>query len=99
MNVVSFRTDGTVQYVHDGGLTDGMDGERTKFRASVIEPVSLPLRLAFRLIRLLVRDDSRLANWTRSWECLWRVRIIGGPVLDGQFAPRRAALEAEIAWQ
>jgi hypothetical protein len=50
--------------------------EPVKQRASHVEPVRLSLRALFHLIRWLVSDDSRAAEWTRRWPCLWRVRML-----------------------
>lgn len=73
-------------------------GVASKRRASHVEPVSLLLRIAFHAVRGCVSDESRLAEWTRSWACLWRVRIIGGPTLAGGWRDRKAAIAAEVKW-
>ena len=60
-------------------------------RASHVEPAPFLDRLAFSLIRWLVPDDSRIAEWTRNWNTLWRVNLkpIGGPILKfGHMYPR-----------
>ena len=38
-------------------------------RVSYLEPTNLFLRLAFRALRFVGGDDSRLAAWTRTWRC------------------------------
>lgn len=52
-------------------------------RASHVEPVSAYLRLVFHAIRKLVADDSRVAAWTRTWGCMWRVDMtpVGAGIL------------------
>jgi hypothetical protein len=52
-------------------------------RASFVEPAPMWDRFAFTVIRWLVPDDSRIAEWTRNWNTLWRVNLkpIGGPIL------------------
>ncbi len=52
-------------------------------RASFVEPYDFWSRVAFTFIRALVPDDSRLAEWTRNWNTLWRVNTkpVGGPIL------------------
>lgn len=58
-------------------------GEVVTRRASHVEPAGFWLRLAFTVIRMLVNDTSRTAQWTRGWHTLWRVNTspVGGPVL------------------
>ena len=52
-------------------------------RASHVEPDTFFARMAFRALRLVVTDNSRIAQWTRGWNVRWRVdtRPVGGPVL------------------
>ena len=52
-------------------------------RASYVEPAPYWDRVLFTFIRALVPDDSRLAEWTRNWNTLWRVNTkpVGGPIL------------------
>ena len=52
-------------------------------RASHVEPAPYWDRVLFTFIRALVPDDSRLAEWTRNWNTLWRVnmRPVDGPIL------------------
>ena len=58
-------------------------GETLTTRASHVEPYALLPRLLFTAIRYFVHDDSKLAAWTRGWECGWRVNTspVGGPIL------------------
>jgi hypothetical protein len=52
-------------------------------RASHVEPYAFWPRLAFRVIRMVVSDDSPAASRTRFWGVDWRVntRPVGGPIL------------------
>ncbi len=52
-------------------------------RASYVEPAGRYERWLFTIIRAMVPDDSRLAEWTRNWNTLWRVNTkpVGGPIL------------------
>ena len=52
-------------------------------RASHVEPVNIFQRIAFRALRLF-GDKTRVAEWTRTWQCEWLVdtRPVGGPVLS-----------------
>jgi hypothetical protein len=67
-------------------------------RASHVVPDRFWLRLAFRTIRFCVPDTSRLAAWTRTWACLWRVDTspVHGPILADRFIRRDSAIAAEI---
>lgn len=73
-------------------------GSSTMRRASNILPDALLLRLLFLAIRAVVPDTSRLAGWTRSWQCLWRIDTspVGGPILAARYNVRANAIEAEI---
>ena len=68
-------------------------------RASNVEPVRYTLRLAFHGLRLIFGDYGRVAEFTRHWNCVWRVNLapIGGPVLPGRWRNRQDAIDAEIA--
>ena len=66
-------------------------------RVSHVEPVALVPRALFYAIRLIVRDESRAAAWTRRWPVVWQARIFDGPTL-GPYDDRSAAIEAEVEW-
>ena len=66
-------------------------------RASHVEPVAFVPRALFYAIRLIVRDESRAAEWTRCWPVVWQARIFDGPTL-GPYDARSAAIEAEVEW-
>ncbi len=79
-------------------------------RASYVEPAGRYERWLFTIIRAVVPDDSRLAEWTRGWDVSWRIDThpVGGPLLrwkyllpEGSesiatFSNRQAAIDAEI---
>jgi hypothetical protein len=67
-------------------------------RASHVEPDTWALRILFHAIRKAVRDTSRVAAWTRTWRCRWRIDAspIGGPILAKRYMNRQEAIEAEI---
>jgi hypothetical protein len=52
-------------------------------RASHVYPSNFWKRVAFRVLRTLFTDDSRVAAWTRTWDNLWRIDTspVGGKVL------------------
>lgn len=100
--VIRVDTAGTIQLVHDDEFVDGIEGSKTKQRASHVEPVQPVLRLCFHLLRWLVKDDSELAAWTRRWRCRWRARIFytpkGKAMRDGgPFLKRSEAIRWEVS--
>jgi len=70
-------------------------------RASHVEPENVVLRSVFHFIRTRVVDDSRLAAWTRTWRCLWRVTLaspFGGDTLPGRWRNRADAIAVEVEY-
>ncbi len=113
MNVqLTFRPDGTVEHIGDetapaAALLAGSVATSTKRRASHVEPCNVLLRLAFHAVRFLdwfaafveepLAAEQPLTKWTRSWPCLWRVRVVGGPTF-GPYRDRAQAIADEVAW-
>ena len=73
------------------GFSDDLDLIRTdmdivsKRRVSRIVPNNLVLRCLFYLIRSCTSDSTRIAGWTRRWNCAWVVVINSfeyGPFMD-----------------
>lgn len=79
---------------NDAFLNDGTEVTR---RASHVEPEHFGYRVAFYILRLL-GDKTHIAQWTREWPVVWRVntRPVGGPILEGRWTNRQAAIDAEI---
>ena len=75
-------------------------GEVVTHRASHVFPVAFWKRQAFRLLRALVPDHSRLAAWSRMWRGPWLVDTAptAGVVLQGRWMNRQDAIDAEIAF-
>jgi hypothetical protein len=69
-------------------------------RASHVEPDAAVLRWLFHFIRQRCTDDSRIAGWTRTWCCSWRVNTapLDGPILSGRWRDRSQAIAAEIEY-
>jgi hypothetical protein len=66
-------------------------------RASHVEPGSRDLRFWFHLLRKIFGEYGLVGNWTRTWNCLWRVRIVNGPILTyADVEPRYKNLVAPI---
>ncbi len=58
-------------------------GEVITRRASHVEPADWAWRVAFTVLRFIFPDTGRVAAWTRTWACRWRVNTspVGGPIL------------------
>lgn len=107
---ITFNPDGTAEHLGDEHCAAAklLPAARRTARASHIEPYRWPLRWAFHAVRglegLLARQDvlwakaGLLTALTRLWPCLWRVRVVGGPVLPGCYRDRDEAIAAEIRW-
>lgn len=67
-------------------------------RISHVEPCNVLLRILFRCLRAVVRDDSAVARWTRNWRCRWRVKMIRSGYTFGEFTNRDEAIAAEIEY-
>jgi len=67
-------------------------------RASHVEPVNPALRILFHLFRQWLGDKGRMSDFTRSWNCCWRVNLkpVGGGVLPKVWRDRKAAIDAEV---
>lgn len=105
MNNVIIEPDGTLQFIYNDDLAGLLtEGQSQVTRASNVMPAGLLKRIAFRAIRNLVPDNSRLAGWTRTWRGHWiaDMKLSAGPVLRGAdgkgFALRSEALAAEVEW-
>ena len=98
---ITFNPDGTAEHLGDEHSEAAKllpDATRRTARASNIEPCHWALRAAFHAVRTAVGDKGTLAAWTRTWPCLWRVRVVGGPVLPGCYRDRGEAIAAEVKW-
>lgn len=101
MKIVIRPTGQTTMLVHDelqGFIAMGEDVSQR--RASHVEPVNLPLRILFRLIRWMTGETGKISDWTRGWPCQWRadMRPSGGPILKACYLDRKEAIQAEIEW-
>ncbi len=69
-------------------------------RASHIEPVVWPTRVAFHALRSIFGDKGWMAAFTRKWPCRWRINTspIGGDILPVTFRDRQQAIDVEIAY-
>lgn len=78
---------------------DSAKGFSKKQRVSHVLPENTIQRIAFRIIRWLVKDESKAAEWTRNWKCTWYSDLspVKGPTFRG-FTDRKKAIEAEVDW-
>lgn len=67
--------------------------EIARKRVSHIRPTNWLMRQCFRIIRSLVNDKSKVAEWTRHWECSWTVYI--DDKTYGPFNSRQEAIRFE----
>jgi len=96
---ITIRRDGSCEWLGSREL-DSLEnalGSGARIRLSHIEPVSLLLRVLFRLLRACVPDESHIAGWTRRWRCDWRINIINGPTW-GCYGDRENAIADEHSW-
>lgn len=93
---VTIEEDGTMTYLATDSADIFMDcGETITRRASHVEPYTFWPRVAFHILRRFVTDKSRIAAWTRTWTCLWRVNTapVGGPILKLKHLPSDCGLD------
>lgn len=98
--IIGVTEDG-LQFIDDPELAFLKElGEIETHRASHVEPDSFTLRLLFHWLRRKYGENGRVADWTRSWKCLWRVNMqpSGGPILNERWIDRTAALQVEVLW-
>jgi hypothetical protein len=96
---------GATKFIYTDELAGLVENSEAQIkRASHVEPVNAAKRVAFRIIRSLVSDKSRVAAWTRKWQGPWQadMALSGGPILMGPegkgFETRQAAIAAEVGW-
>ena len=82
------------EFMSESPLLDGANVSR----ASHVEPGNVILRIIFHGLRQILGDKGRMSEFTRRWNCLWRVNTkpVGGPILAGRYRNRKDAIEAEI---
>jgi hypothetical protein len=98
---ITIEDDGTQTFLK----TDSADifleqGEVITRRASHVYPVNFWKRTAFRALRTVVSDTSRIAYWTRTWQGPWLVDTAptAGVVLEGRWVKRQDAITAEVTF-
>ena len=98
--VISVNAVGVATFVRDetfAGLA--ARGESVITRASHVEPVNPFERILFRILRNVLGETGKVAEWTRKWRGQWLADMgpSGGPVL-GPFPRRATAIEHEMEW-
>lgn len=99
---VTFDENGDATYLASEGTDIFLElGETVTHRASHVEPATRGARLLFHFLRLF-GNKNRIAEWTRHWDCNWRVNTapVGGPILtyaDVEPRYRGTAIGSRIA--
>lgn len=98
--VISITEDGDTRCLVSPDTQVFLSEESVIRRASNVLPVSIPLRVAFRVLRTLFGEYGRAADYTRHWHCMWQIDLapIGGPVLPDHYRNRTDAIDAEVNW-
>lgn len=92
---------GSLSYIQSAEISFLKDlGEVYVRRASNVEPDFYLLRVLFHWLRKKFGESGKVAGWTRSWKCLWRVNMkpSDGPILPERWVNRQSALNAEVTW-
>lgn len=98
---IAVDDNGSLSYIQDSEISFLKDlGKASVRRASHVEPDSFLLRTLFHQMRKVFGETGRVAEWTRSWKCLWRVNMkpSKGPILPERWVNRKDALNSEVAW-
>lgn len=73
------RRDGVIEWLSLPPDLDITVLKQTRQRYSEILPVNPFLYVAFRIIRAVFGEGTgRIPEWTRTWPCRWRCRILIG---------------------
>lgn len=81
---MTIEEDGSATFLATDSATAFLEcGDVKTRRASHVEPVSFWLRVVFHVLRTFWGRKTQVAEWTRNWNCLWRVNTapVGGPIL------------------
>jgi hypothetical protein len=98
---VTIDTDANVRFlVPTSGESPFIESGTLVRRASHVEPWQPVLRLAFYALRAVFGESGQVAEFTRKWDCRWRVNLspVNGPVIPIEFANRDMAIAFEIDW-
>jgi len=74
-------------------------GKTVTRRASHVEPDILLLRILFHVLRLF-GNKNKIAAWTRTWNCRWRVNTkpTADYILPETYKVRQDAIDAEVCF-
>lgn len=95
MKTITILPTGEVQFLGDIPPVDLPLGKMRRQRVSTILPLTATKRCAFKLLRLLFGERGRVAAWTRTWQCEWRVTILATRQ-SAVFETREDAIRWEI---
>ena len=92
---VTIRRGGTALALTEDASILSRVGRVTRKRYSHIWPRSFALRAAFRFMRRLTSERGVISNWTRTWCCVWEVRLAASPSVVRHTGDRAACIEWE----
>lgn len=77
---MDFDSGGNVTALDSGEIDLALIGEVVERRRySHIWPRLFWKRQAFRLLRFLFTEQGKVGRWTRTWKCVWEVRLAVAP--------------------
>lgn len=95
--ILDFNTDGSITgLTHEAFPIASLGKVVETKRYSHIWPKNTLLRVAFRALRLMFRDRGNIAQWSRSWQCVWTVCMAATPAKVEFASTSRAAC---IEWE
>ncbi len=86
------KRDGSIAWL--GDLPMKLPGRKFTKRFSEITPVRIDLFILFRLLRFTFGERGKVAAWTRTWLCEWRMKILSTGYTEKSWS-RRVLIERE----
>lgn len=95
---VSISDDGVMRFLVSDATRHLLTDASKVRRASHVEPCAYVLRLLFHGLRKVCGEYGRVAEFTRTWGCAWRINLapINGPILPETYRDRSQAIQREI---
>jgi hypothetical protein len=95
--IITIRRGGTALMLAEDASFLSRVGPVCRERYSHIWPRSFALRAAFRFLRGLTSERGVISNWTRTWQCVWEVRLAASPSVVRHTGTRSECIEWEKA--
>ena len=90
LEFIEISEDGKITVFHDSKYAKKIKHIEKIERVSHIVPANPILRIIFKLLRKLFGDEGKIADWTRTWKCKWKIELI-----LPEFDDRQKAIEYE----